>query len=356
MKRLVAILSALAGTAFGYPENVRLGYSCAACHVNGSGGGLVTQYGREAGYGPDGMATWSAPNEGGLLHGAFGDPDASPEWLLIGGDVRSINLNVNSDGVKSHRKFLMQADAELGVAPLNGLWVVASGGIYGERMAREYRRHYVKLDVGDSVSGRAGRFMPVYGLAFDDHTLASRQALGFDEGRETYAVEGTVRGKAGEVIVTQTFGDCGSMALGGAGDGYEYETRTETISLGKAGAFVTSTAQVGASYLRAIAQDVTREAWGAYAIVAPVRWAWLMADVNRLARTGAAPELVSTAIAGFEVYRGVNLSGTYERIGRAEPAQGAQLRLIPRPHFEVMGRIKRQGDTFVSLIMAHYNL
>lgn len=347
---LALVLFMFAGNGQAFPELVRFGYpSCAACHANGSGGGLVTQYGRVAA--SQVGASWSGDNEGGLLHGAFGDPAKFPDWLLVDAEARSVNINTVNP--KSHRKFIMAGEAEVGLQPLKGLWLVASGGIYGPEQRREYRRHFVQADLCDAASVRVGRFLPVYGVAFDDHTLASRSRLGFDEGGETYAAEASARGAIGELIATQTFGDAGQMTTNGA-VGSEYATRSETMTLIKAGAFLGKSSQVGLSGLHAVKPDTAREAWGAYAIVAPVEWSYAMADWNRLQSSYDPAKVVGTTVVGVQPYRGVTLAAVHEYVEGERAAYGLQLRLVPRPHFEFMARVKRQADGLATVLMTHY--
>lgn len=347
---LALMLLIMSHVANAYPENVRFGYpSCAACHANGSGGGLLTQYGRVAA--SQVAATWSGENEGGLLHGAFGDPAKFPEWLLIDGNARSVGIDTLNP--KSHRHFIMAAEGEVGLQPIKGLWLVGSAGVYGPEQRREYRRYFVQADLCDNASMRLGRFQPVFGLDFDDHTLTSRRVLGFDEGHETYAAEASARGSIGEVIATQTFGDAGQLTMNGA-VGSEYATRAETMTIAKAGAFVGKSSQVGVSGLHAIGPDRLREAWGAYAIVAPVEWAYLMADWNRLQSSYAQPQTVGTTVLGVQPYRGVTLAAVHEYVEGERAAYGLQLRAVPRPHFELTARVKRQANGLASILMTHY--
>src|SRR6185437_3022708 len=76
--------------AHAYPELVRYGYAnCTSCHVSPSGGGTLTQYGRELSR--EVLSTWGF--EGEERPAYFIN---SPEWLNLGGDYRSVYTYQNT--------------------------------------------------------------------------------------------------------------------------------------------------------------------------------------------------------------------------------------------------------------------
>jgi hypothetical protein len=327
LKKLIAIAAMLSSPAVAFPENIRQGYStCAGCHVNGAGSGILTMYGREKA--ASGLSTWASENEGGAL-GDLLPLEEYPEWLLVGGDIRYL--------ATPETRFTMQASAEVALMPAENLTLAASSGVYGPERRHEYREYYARLGITEYGSIRIGRFLPVYGVLFDDHTLASRARLGFGEGQERYAAEASLRGGIGEIVATQTFGDSGSINLRGD-DGIEYGTYDDAITAVRVAAYLGDRAQVGVSY-----KD---DAKGAFALYAPNEWLYLMTDFNRM------PDAVSTTVAGFEPLKGITVAATHEFADR-KSLYGLQIRAYPRPHFGLLARVKHDGT---SALVLHFYL
>jgi hypothetical protein len=61
---------------------------------------------------------------------------------------------------------------------------VLTGGTYGTAQKHEVREAYGMVRTSKSLAVRAGRFLPIYGIATDNHRLWHRSMLGFDEGSE----------------------------------------------------------------------------------------------------------------------------------------------------------------------------
>src|SRR5262249_41585566 len=105
----LATLIFLPMTAMAFPELIRHGYTqCTACHVSPNGGSLLNAYGRPLARAV--LSTWSSQGEGGLLHGAVKDP--AEHGVLIGGDVRSIQIRKENAKTLDGRFFLMQAELD----------------------------------------------------------------------------------------------------------------------------------------------------------------------------------------------------------------------------------------------------
>src|SRR5665213_1369307 len=91
--------------AMAFPEMVRHGYvNCTSCHVSPSGGGVLTPYGRQQA--TDLLSTWSTEKEAGPVQGLL----QTPEWLNLGGDLRTIEIYRNTPQVTSARFLNMQED------------------------------------------------------------------------------------------------------------------------------------------------------------------------------------------------------------------------------------------------------
>lgn len=170
--------------AHAYTWMIRYGHgSCVSCHVDPSGGGLLTDYGREQG--ADVLRTrWSAAAEnddvlesrGKFLWGAV----ATPDWLLLGGAFRPAILVTQvpqaAGGTNtSSQAILMQGDLRAGIR--TGGWRASASlgvisnsswaSIAGQLVSREHWVGYA-WD-GDTFTLRAGRMNLPYGLRIIEH-------------------------------------------------------------------------------------------------------------------------------------------------------------------------------------------
>lgn len=189
-----AALALTAGVAHAYPQ---LQFStgatrCGECHLEPSGGGLLTDYGRdEAG------ETLSGRGDGRLLHGAWTPPD----WLTLGGGLRGALGGKRLAGEAAELlAFPMQADlyARVAVGPVSLNVTIGGNGAArpgdGAMAITSYlvsREHFVAFHQEDAPwSVRAGRFFPTFGLRPHDHTAYVRRHLDMYLLEEPYAVEG----------------------------------------------------------------------------------------------------------------------------------------------------------------------
>jgi hypothetical protein len=170
---------------------------CAACHVNPSGGGLLTPYGRSLSHVELPMfaapqpthepSPGSPPGEEGFLFGSLGNA-LGP--VQLGVHVRPSNVHVSFPGGSRTRNFLMTADL-IGAVQING-WTA-----YGE-IGRQPVGDGGELDSYEYWAGRlpeaglgfrAGRFLPAYGVRFADHTSFNRAFLGLQQYDQIYGAE-----------------------------------------------------------------------------------------------------------------------------------------------------------------------
>lgn len=166
-----------------YTWMIRYGHgSCVSCHIDPSGGGLLTAYGRDEG--ADVLRTrWSANQDdealsrrGKFLWGAFDAPD----WLLLGGSFRPAVLvtqvpETTGGTNTSSQPILMQADLRAGIR--TGGWRASASigvisnssyaSIAGQVVSREHWVGYA-FD-GDTYTVRAGRINLPYGLRIIEH-------------------------------------------------------------------------------------------------------------------------------------------------------------------------------------------
>jgi len=177
--------------AAAYPWMIRHEYTaCAQCHVDPSGGGPLSTYGRAMGevllksrYG-DSTADESEPGAGGkFLWGAL----PLPTWLDLGGSFRGMSLTQRiSDVGLSHRLVAMQSDltatvqadrwvlsGSLGYQPKGALLAAITRGAQ-ENLESRYHWVGYRLDEDATMLVRAGRMNLPFGIRDILHTLTIR--------------------------------------------------------------------------------------------------------------------------------------------------------------------------------------
>lgn len=211
----IALLLGAAGTAEAYPHfQVTSGTpTCGQCHFNPGGGGLLTDWGRDA---SADVLSGNGGN-GDFFHGLV----PLPRWLSVGGDVRLAGLAHDTGATEGVQlaAFPMQADlsARIGSAQLWGLVTVGYRGSARQPAPPDpsaapappsplasviSREHYFAWTPGNGAYLRAGRFFAPYGLRLADHTAYVRRYLGFNLLEETYGLGGGLVTDGWEVHAT----------------------------------------------------------------------------------------------------------------------------------------------------------
>jgi hypothetical protein len=170
-----------------YAWMIRHGYTaCASCHVDPSGGGILTAYGRIVATELLAPPILSSEQSEAALKVARVLP--LPEWLLVSGDARIAYVSTKIEHVPALRKtFIMRADLEAAVSVAG---VVASGSIgYSEEgglgaaltrapeknlVSREHWLGYT-IDSDLELLARAGRMNVPFGLRIIEHTAWVRE-------------------------------------------------------------------------------------------------------------------------------------------------------------------------------------
>ncbi|HXV14252.1 MAG TPA: hypothetical protein VEC56_08590 [Candidatus Krumholzibacteria bacterium] len=166
----LVLLAGAAGPAGAVPRySARYEQKCALCHVNPSGGGMRTLYASQY-LVPEEMA-WSKPDSEIL---ASIDPEIAKR-IQIGTDFRTLYTysNESADAAVSDF-FQMQGDVYLNFQMDDVLSLY-----YDQGISSSYE--LFGLWQGLPLTGyvKVGRFVPAYGWRFDDHTMYTREALGF---------------------------------------------------------------------------------------------------------------------------------------------------------------------------------
>lgn len=165
--------------------------ACAQCHVDPSGSGPLTQYGRAMGevilrthYGSHSVDEPEDPGKtGNFLWGAV----PLPEWLDLGGSFRWMSLTRKIADTKLDDQFIfMQSDlsatvnagrfvasGSIGYDPDGGLLAAITRGTDKNVISREHWVGY-RLDEGQTLLLRAGRMNLPFGVRDVLHTLMVR--------------------------------------------------------------------------------------------------------------------------------------------------------------------------------------
>ena len=191
---MLAFLVVLAAPSMAqaYPWMIRHDTStCQTCHVDPSGGGLLTQYGHIQSEQLLRMHYGDKPKGSKMGNFLFGLVDL-PKEILLGGSVRTMVLHMMPKGEKATNNFiLMQADlragvrvgafrasGSLGYSDTGGSLAAVTHGTDANMISREHWLG-VALD-NDAWLIRAGRMNLPFGLRNIEHTTFVRTATRTD--------------------------------------------------------------------------------------------------------------------------------------------------------------------------------
>lgn len=337
----------IAQFSYAYPELTRHGYTnCTTCHVSPAGGGLLTLYGRELSR--EILSTWSRDNEQYFAYGAFKGLNEN-ERVLLGGDIRSVQVVRDTPTTRTGRFILMQADVEAGYNGKN-FAVVGSMGRQELRRGMESegrffsRRHYVLGRLGEKHNLRVGKFLRFYGLNDPNHNLYIRRdlQLGFDT--ETYNAEYSFLGENLGFYLTGTFG---------AVDAHRSQNLEKGVTA-SAQYFFGEKQKIGFSYLRGQDERQRRQLYGPWAILSLGKSFFLLSEFDyqeqRLRATGAKSVGYATSHRlNYEIKQGLIPFVLLERkfLNRADPlaeqqSYGLGIQFFPRPHWEITGAWQKE--------------
>lgn len=330
-------------SAQAFPEMVRKGYqSCISCHISPSGGGVLTDYGREIF--KDVSATWSREREHEVFYGLL----TMPENLKIGGDVRRIQSYVNTPVAKTGRWFLMQTNIEAAL-----LWdrftavATLDYDIQNPDLRSDDRieslRHYLMMQVNDFLSIRAGKFYKNFGLMIPDHTAQIRRGMGLDEGSETYNAEAN--------YIAERYSWHATWVGGRPDDPSENSDKGFAIS---GHYYLGSSNRVGGSFYQGTSSEKTvKRMFGPnWTLSYDKSWYWLgELDILQLRpKIGAdSSGFVSFNQIGYELFKGLDLYARHESRQNDFDSEyidfvnyGPGMQWIPRPHFILTGQWMKQ--------------
>lgn len=289
-----------------FPEMIRAGYTnCTSCHISPDGGGVLNPYGRQSSASV--LSTWGSENEASAAYGLLGQP----KWIDTQAYIKGVE-NISNNAAESQGHFwLMEFDGEaalhfgvksqwtadltLGVSPdaLNGLQVPGTSAFVSRRL-------YLMNQLTEESSLRAGKFVVDYGVYFPDHTIPTRQGLGFDQGMETYNLEYSYKGDHFSGAITADLG--------------RFDDKSLHLDKGVAATSawaLNDISKIGWSVFFGTENSTKRELMGPFALIGFNAKAYLLAefDFQWTQPSGSAHTqgLVSYERLGYEIFQGFQI-------------------------------------------------
>jgi len=335
---VLAGISMAATSAEAYPWMIRHKYAtCAMCHLDPAGGGLLTEYGREQAdllletqyfEKSEDAATTAAPTAG-FLWGAF----MLPDWLLLGGDFRGMVMAVKPQGTPADVRFIaMQVDLRAGlkldVFRAAGSLGYAHEGALGAAVTRRdadnliSREHWLGVSLDDNAFLlRAGRMNLPFGVRNIEHTLWVRSATRTDiNDAQQY---GLALAYNGGDVRAELMGIVGNFQINP--DAYRERGYSGSVDWSPASGYALGISSLLTSALLDIRTKTTliRQAHGLFARLSPWDPLVLMAEADVLIDT---PAGVSTSVgatgalqADVEPVQGFHAMATGELLQQAQP-------------------------------------
>ncbi len=346
---LLILAASPASNAYAFPEMVRHGYSnCTSCHASPSGGGILNAYGRSTSQAV--LSAYGKEQESLPLYGIA----PLPEAFQIQAFVRGIQTYQDTPQARSGDSQFMQADLEAS-AVMDQFTVVASGGLDPNSLSGKpateskllSREHYVMFRPAnpalENTSLRLGKFMMDYGIHEPNHTVSTRQGLGWGPYAETYNLE---LGFQGERI---------SGALTGVLGRPERRLVKSEQGLAMTGAYhLAEKYKLGLSFFQGYSTGSSRQVAGPYGILGFTERLYLLSEWDWQFRHGTSSTssgnsgFVSFNRLGYEVIPGLHFylehQNDFSRLGdprSLDHSFAPGILFYPRPHFEFQAQMGR---------------
>ena len=338
---------------YAFPENIRHGYfSCTACHVSPSGGGVLTPYGRSLS--AELMSTWGTTKTSGFFFTDNEDESKNPPWWRAQIFLNGVQTQRNTPTVEKVQFFPMEADFETGI-DTEKYAVIITGGLRAKDSSQSKdldqffsRRHYALYRLNDNWSVRGGKFMFSFGLNGPDHVTATRRGLGWDQGSESYNVEASFSGEKTATLFS-IVGDAPNEKSAIKGKGLAIN---ESF-------FVGNDSKVGLSLFVGGQAAYDRVVYGPYWIWSLTKNVYLDSEIfyqqKKITATSSAQNGYATFHRlGCEILKGVTVFGQFDRSfldtsdeNSKYDSYGPGIQWLPYPHLELMsyfGKEKASGQ------------
>lgn len=372
---MVSILL-LSVPGFSFPEMIRHGYtSCVICHTSVAGGNLLNEYGRslskELLSQPTLFGKKANESDEQFLAGTV----PLPEWMRLGGDVRLLQTFVENSQVSKGRFLIMQVQVDADAKINNYISAFASMGRIESSKADASAKDFIYFpqwglqarlsaeDQSNQWSARVGRFLPVYGIHFAEHTFVTRTHLDFGPGQERFGAELALVHEDYSLVVTGITG----LAAG-------LQNAIEEGGIIDAGMTIGRKSKIGINYYqtkRALGElRYDRKVAGLYSMIGFTDHWYGLFEVDQPESISGKKGLLTTMKVGHDVFQGCQIFGTQEfsnlNTEKSDPkfeAYGIGVQWFPRPHWDMSGVYRREkntavGQTFSDVIwlIGHYYL
>lgn len=354
--------------AFAFPEMVRHGYTqCTACHASPTGGGLLNEYGRSL--------SSEILSQKSLFGNSAREGDEKflnglaslPEGYLFGGDIRLLQVFVENKSASRGRFIIMQLALDFSVQMKS--WArffvsvgrqesrkpepVASDFIYSPQAGLEFL-----LSPEDALyrtTLRAGKFMPAYGILFQEHSLVTRKNLDFQPGQERLAAELSWSNENYSVIAT---GIAGQTSF--------------NVNIPEKGAALQLSTSVGNSSKFGLNYYETdrKKVYGLFSHISFSEKIYGLLEVDQPIAKNQDKGLIEVFKLGYELHQGLHFVGIQEfanlNVQESNPkfeAFSIGTQWFPRVHWDLYGLIRKErntlnGDDFEdqAWLIGHYYL
>lgn len=336
---IISLTLLLGSTAWAFPELVRHNYAnCMACHISPTGGGVVSEYGRSLS--KELVSTWGYEGEEKYLYFI-----PISENYALGGDFRWMKVRDKpKTGDARERWIHMQKDLEVAITIKKWVGAVTVGenttATEGNRQMS--RRHYLMHKHNDEMTLRGGRFYPSFGLHIPDHTSVIRRGLGWDQGQETYNLEGAYQGEKWHFFATAIFGRPDDHT----------PDREKGLTLTTA-YHTKASSKLGVSYYYGESPDVINHFLGPFVVIPFGEKLYLMGQVTAIRSYPYTADehqwgLVDYLRFNWEAYKGIHLfleqqmsqTNLNSQTTRND-IQGVGFQFFPRPHWEFQAQLQK---------------
>jgi len=192
--------------SYSYVENVTHGYpNCMACHINPTGGGILTDYGRSLS--SELMSTIKTKDFQRPFYGLA----KNTERIKFGGHARAIQTRFENDQIKRGSQFIMQNNVELAGYVSDFILVGTAGTREGPSRTPKKgefisERHFLLYNIDNTTRLKVGKFRQNFGLNDPNHTRFTKASLGFGSNSETYNLEAFKFFETGEILFSTSLG------------------------------------------------------------------------------------------------------------------------------------------------------
>lgn len=348
-------LGGASSNAFAFPEMVRHGYTnCTSCHTSPSGGGILNPYGRSTSQAV--LSSYGQERESLPMFGVA----PLPEAFQIQAFVRGIQTYQDTAQARSGDSQFMQADLEAS-AVVNQWTVVASGGLDPNYLSGKpttdnklfSREHYVmyrpKGETWENLSLRLGKFMMDYGIHEPDHTVSTRQGLGWGPYAESYNLEAGFQGERFSGAVTGVIGRA------------ERPNLASEQGVALTGAYnLAEKYKFGMSFFQGYSTGSSRQLAGPYGILGFTERFYLLSEWDWQFRHGSTQTtsgnagFVSFNRLGYEVIQGLHFyiehQNNFSHLGDStahDYSWAPGILFYPRPHFEFQAQLGQDYNSAV---------